>query len=100
MHRAFRDHGDVPAHRTYVWNVVGVAVAAGAVYGAARVGHLAVFLAIVAGLVAAAGVSIVEIERRISGGPSRAAVPDEVAEEHRRVAASIAARRLREEVAR
>jgi hypothetical protein len=62
------DHGDVPASRARAWNVTAVLFAAVAVYGAARVGHLAAFLAVIAGMAAAAAVAIVAIERRI-GGP-------------------------------
>jgi hypothetical protein len=45
MHRAFRDHGDVPAHRVYAWNVVTVAVFAVVLCVAHRFGFLAVVLA-------------------------------------------------------
>jgi hypothetical protein len=93
-HQAFADHRDVPTSRVWAWNVVAVLVAAGAIYGAARVGHLALFLAVVAAMVAATAVAIVQLSPALRA--SRTAAPDEVAEEHKRVAAAIADRHLRE----
>jgi hypothetical protein len=97
MNRAFRDHADVPVRRIYLWNVAAVLVAAADLYAARHWGVLGWVLGIVTGVVVAGGVAIALIERRC--GVSLSSMPDEVAQEHERVAASIAAMRSMREAA-
>jgi hypothetical protein len=82
------------------WNKTAVVVAGGLTYGATRTGHFAVFLLVIAGMIAATAAAIAVITWRV--GPcapdpltSRLTPEDAelLAEEHERVAASIAALR-------